>query len=152
MTDEERKNIIWHWDPVEERIYTVRQFENLHDQTIKTRCTDVSNYDWVQLLENPVEGKHIGNNPETSRPSWIDNPEPTAEELLQNEREEKRRYLEETNTDVILYLQQLMTPMTLSEDSAAPVMSVEEYSEMNAKRLQYAERIKEIDAALSAAV
>ena len=33
--------------------------------------------------------------------------------------------------------------MTLSEDSAAPVLSMEKYSEMNAKRLQYAERIKQ---------
>ncbi len=105
----------------------------------------------MQLYENPAEGRHIGIAPETSHPAWVDNPEPAAE-LLQNEREEKRRYLEETNTDVILYLQQLMTPMTLSEDSAAPVLSMEKYSEMNAQRLQYAERIKEIDAALSAAV
>ena len=59
----------------------------------------------MQLHENPAEGRHIWIDPETSHPAWVDNPEPAAEELPQNERKEKRRYLEETNTDVILYLQ-----------------------------------------------
>ena len=69
--------------------------------------------------------------------------------LLAEEKEEKQRYLESTNTDTILYLQQLMTPMSLGSEEVQPIMSAETYAEMNARRLQYAERIKEIDATLA---
>ena len=150
MTDEEKKALIWHWDPVLERIYTRRQFEALEDETVKARCNHISLYDWQQIRRNIPEGKHLGNDPETNLPGYINNPEPTAEDLLREEKEEKQRYLEATNTETILYLQQLMTPMPMSTDtSSQPVMTAEEYAEMNTKRLQYAARIKEIEATLA---
>ena len=149
MTDEAKKALIWHWDPVLERIYTRKQFEALKDEAIKARCNPLSLYDWQQIRRNIPEGKHLGNDPVTNLPGYIDNPEPTAEELLLEEKEEKQRYLESTNTDTILYLQQLMTPMSLGSEEVQPIMSAETYAEMNARRLQYAERIKEIDATLA---
>ena len=149
LTDDERKAIIWYWDPVEEAVMIDSEYEAKSDE-IKARCTQITNYDWRQLIENPVSGKHIGNDPATNKPAYIDDPEPTQAELLQREKAEKERYLETTNTQTILYLQQLMTPMLMSNDSTSqPVMTAEEYAEMNAKRLEYAERIKEIEAALA---
>ena len=149
LTDEQRKQIIYYWDPVEETYYIERQWLTKSDE-VKARCTQITNYAWRRLIENPVPGKHIGNDPATNKPAYIDDPEPTQEELLQEEKLEKERYLESTNTQTILYLQQLMTPMPMSDDgNSQPVMTAEEYAEMNAKRLKYAERIKEIDAALA---
>ena len=149
LTDEQRKQIIYYWDPVEETLMIDTQYETKSDE-VKARCTQITNYDWRQLIENPVQGKHIGNDPATNKPAYIDDPEPTQEELLQQEKFEKERYLESTNTQTILYLQQLMTPMPMSADGdSQPVMTAEEYAEMSAKRLEYAERIKEIDAALA---
>ena len=150
MTDEAKKALIWRWDPIEERIYTRKQFEALEDEAIKARCNPISLYDWQQIRRNIPEGKHLGNDPEINLPGYIDNPAPTAEELLLEEKEEKQRYLESTKTETILYLQQLMTPMSLgSEEEVQPIMSVEAYAEMNTKRLQYAARIKEIEATLA---
>ena len=136
MTDEEKKALIWHWDPILERVYTKKQFEALKDEAIKARCNPISLYDWQQARRNIPAGKHLGNDPVTNLPRYIDNPEPTAEELLLEEKEEKQRYLESTNTEVILYLQQLMTPMSLGSEEVQPIMSVEAYAEMNTKRLQ----------------
>lgn len=149
MTDEAKKALIWRWDPIGERIYTRKQFEALKDETIKARCNPISLYDWQQVRRNIPTGKHLGNDPVTNLPGYIDDPAPTAEELLLEEKEEKQRYLESTNTEVILYLQQLMTPMSLGSEEVQPIMSAETYAEMNVRRLQYAKRIKEIDATLA---
>ena len=149
MTDEAKKALIWRWDPIGERIYTRKQFKALEDEAIKARCTSISLYDWQEIRRNIPAGKHLGNDPVTNLPGYIDDPAPTAEELLLEEKEEKQRYLESTNTEVILFLQQLMTPMSLGSEEVQPIMSAETYAEMNVRRLQYAKRIKEIDATLA---
>ncbi len=150
MTDEEKKALIWHWDPVLERIYTRKQFEALEDETIKSRCNPISFYDWQLLRKNIPAGKHIGNDPATNMPTYIDDPAPTPEEELQQEKEEKQRFLESTNTETILYLQQLMTPISLDPgEEQQPIMTEAEYAELNSKRLEYAERIKEINTILA---
>ena len=142
--------IYWHWDTVEKRIYTRKQWEALSDETIKARCVDVPRSEWLSLVDHPVAGKHIDTDPETGKPIYIDDPPPTEEDLLRREKEEKQRYLEETNTETILYLQQIMTPMPMTNgETSTPVMTAEEYSEMNTRRLQYAERIKEIETILA---
>ena len=150
MTDEEKKALIWHWDPILERVYTRKQFEALEDETVRSRCNPISFYDWQQLRKNVPAGKHIGNDPETNMPTYIDDPAPTPEEELQQEKEEKQRFLESTNTETILYLQQLMTPMSLDPgEEQQPIMTEAEYAELNSKRLEYAERIKEINTILA---
>lgn len=149
LTDEQRSKIIWYWDPSKKRTLVDTQVAQLSEEE-QERLTPITNLFWHNLLKNLPAGKHIDNDPETNLPAYFDDPAPTEEELLREEKEEKQRYLESTNTETILYLQQLMTPMTMAADSSSqPVMTAEEYAEMNAKRLLYAKRIKEIDATLA---
>lgn len=145
------EELIWHWDPVDERIYTKKQYEAMGDEDeVKARLKDILWEDWMALVENPVQGKHIGNDPDTNLPAYLEDAF-TDEELLAQERAELERYLENTNTETILYLQQLMMPSSLSVATALE-MSSEEFSQLHTKRIEAAARIKEIDGRLNAEV
>ena len=149
LTDEQRSKIIWYWDPSKKRTLIDTQVAQLSEEE-QEKLTPITNLFWHNLIKNVPAGKHIDNDPETNLPAYFDNPAPTEEELLREEKEEKQRYLESTNTETILYLQQLMTPMSLDPDEEQqPVMTEAEYAELNSKRLEYAERIKEINTILA---
>ena len=134
LTDEQRKQIIYYWDPVEETYYISRQYATKSEE-IKARCTQITNYEWRQLIENPVEGKHIGNDPLTNKPAYIDNPQPSTEELLRQELSELKQYLTATDYQAIK-CGELGLSMAI------------EYPESHAKRTKARARINEIEITL----
>ncbi len=135
LTDERRKQIIYYWDPVEECYYIGRQFVTKSEE-IKARCTQITNYEWRQLIENPVEGKHIGNDPATNKPAYIDDPQPSTEELLRQELSELKQYLSATDYQAIKCGELGLSMAT-------------EYPESHAKRTEARARINEIESTLS---
>lgn len=131
MTDEAKKAMIWHWDTVGECIYSGRQYEALSDE-IKNRCTDISLYDWQQIRQNVPVGKHIGNNPDTNLPDYIDDPEPTDEEKAQQEITELKQYLSDTDYCAI-------------KCSELGLSMASEYPEIYQKRIDARARINELE-------
>lgn len=141
-----------YWNPTTNACYIQMQVDRMEDEA-KAQLVEIEEDCWMELIrQNAEEGKLIQNDPETNLPVAVDPPEPTEEELLQMEKEELEDYLESTNTATIIYLQQLMTPMTLPAGVGSfQSMSAEEYAQLNQKRLEAAARIKEIDALLEEA-
>lgn len=136
--------LLWYWDPTEERIYTDKQYEALTDGTIKKRLKSIPWKDWMALIENQEGGKHIGNNPDTNLPTFLEDTF-TEEELLLREKAQLESYLQETNTEALLYVEKkLFSSVSLLSSEA------ESYESVRAGRLQAYERIKEIEALLSA--
>ena len=135
LTDEQRKQITWYWDPVEETVMIDTQLATKSDE-VKARIKEITNYTWRQLIQNLPQGKHIGNDPATNLPTYIDDPEPTQEELLKQEMSELKRYLSQTDYQAIKCGELGLSMAT-------------EYPDSHAKRTQARARINEIETALS---
>lgn len=134
LTDEERKKIIWYWDPVEETVMIDTQYMALSED-VKARCKEITNYAWRQLIENPQPGKHIGNDPATNLPAYVDDPAPTQEELLKQEMQELKAYLSATDYQAIKCGELGLSMAT-------------EYPESHAHRTAARNRINEIETLL----
>lgn len=139
MANSTTDTLLWHWDPIEERIYSKKQFEALEDETIKARCTDILWQNWIALCENPIQGRHIGNNPATNLPTYIDDPEPSQDVLLKQEEQQLKAYLNETDYQAIK-----CGELGLSME--------EEYPESYQQRIAARARINEIEALLAGVV
>ena len=146
---EQSKHLVWHWDPIEERIYSKNQFLDLTDKDVKNRCLDIMWVDWMEFRQNVPPGKHIGSDPKTGYPAYIEDPGPTEEDLLRQEKEEKEHYLRSTNTEMILYLQTLLIPQSRTLSNSISTDSLNTLEEISKKRLEYYSRIKEIDSVLN---
>ncbi len=145
-----------YWDPVEEACYAAFQLElhkdDIFTSEVRSRLKPILKDDWLALIElNATQGKIIKNNPTTDLPMTTD-PEPLSEkEELEMEKQQIQSELEATNTETILYLQQLMTPVMIpGDETSEPIMTPEEYAALNASRLQKANRLKEIETELAA--
>ena len=133
MTDEEKKKLTWYWDPVEECIWDPRQILQ-RDAEVQERVTPVSFYDWIHLIEHPVENHHIANIEGANIPGYVENDPISEEETLTNKRAEAVRELESLDYIGV----KIATGRATREEYAAEIVRMTEL----------ADQINEIDARL----
>lgn len=127
------RELYWYWDPVEECIWDPRQILQ-RPAEVQERVTPVSFYDWINLIEHPVENHHIANIEGADIPGYVENDPISEEETLTNKRAEAVRELESLDYIGV----KIATGRATREEYAAEIVRMTEL----------ADQINEIDARL----
>lgn len=133
MKEQDMRELYWYWDPVEECIWDPRQILQ-RPAEVQERVTPVSFYDWIHLIEHPVENYHIANIEGANIPGYVENDPISEEETLINRRAEAVRELESLDY--------------IGVKIATGRATREEYSAEIVRMTELADQINEIDARL----
>ena len=133
MKEQEMRELYWYWDPIEACIWDPRQILT-RPAEVQERVTPVSFYDWIHLIEHPVENHHIANIEGTNRPGYVMNDPISEEETLTNKRAEAVRQLEALDYIGV----KIATGRATREEYAAEIVRMTELADL----------INEIDARL----
>lgn len=134
MAEKEIKELCWFWDPVEECIWDPRQILQRSDE-VQERVTPVPFYDWINLIEHPIDNHHIGNIEGANIPGYVENPSISENELLEREKTVLEQWLRDHDY--------------IGIKIATGRATVEEYAEEIEEMKKKADRINEIDRLLA---
>lgn len=100
---------------------------------------------WEDVLEKLNTGEyHLENDPATNQPIAVANPEPTENDKLRWEMQEKEEHLRTTSDDVLDALIRVVMPDTLNETGESSTDTIEKAISLIQDRIDTQNRIKEI--------
>lgn len=133
-----------YWDPETLSCYAAFQLQ-YRTEEIRARLVAIEDDVWHKAREMTKTGHyHIENDPNTNTPIAVINPEPTEKDKLIMEREQCQAYLQDTQAEVIDYLEKLVTGVQPMSDNTD--------ENIIAKRNKAKARIAEIDQQLASMV
>lgn len=134
-----------YWDPETLSCYAAFQLQ-YRTEEIRARLVAIEDDVWHKAREMVKTGYyHIENDPNTNTPIAVINPEPTEKDKLIMEREQCQAYLQDTQAEVIDYLEKLVT-------GAQPMSANNTDENIITKRNKSKARIEEIDQQLASMV